>query len=121
MDSFFFTALRGRRKTLGVRSGQRRQWWVAEVSFLVYLSHTLLIGLCWAALLYCLPSMTKVFFSLKLYPVFFFSPLNLRKCLFIRFCSCGCSVSPFFTNHESDIQSCFLFSTSFCHLASHAS
>lgn len=91
---FFFTAVRGRLKTLGVRSGQRRQWWVAEVLFLVYLLHTLSIGLCWAAL-YCLPCMTKVFFALKLYLFFF---LIWRKCLFIRFCSCGCSMSPFFTS-----------------------
>lgn len=36
-------------------------------------------------------------FSLKLYPFFFF-PHNWTKCLFIRFCSCGCSMSPFFTS-----------------------
>lgn len=64
-----------------------------------------------------LPSLydESVFFTEAL--SFFFALIG--ECLFIRFCSCGCSMSP--SHHESDIQSCFLFSTSFCHLASHAS
>lgn len=48
-------------ENIGCAWGDKEDWWVTKVLFLVYVSHTLLIGLCWAALLFYLPCMTKVF------------------------------------------------------------
>lgn len=68
-----------------------------------------------------LPSLydESVFCTEALSFFFFFSLFGESACLsvFVHVVA-ACLLS---SHHESDIQSCFLFSTSFCHLASHAS